>query len=460
MYYFQQKGASLGVTKKEIEIMLGIHIEMGTMAYPQIRLYWSSNRRHALIANSMTLNRFSKIRNNLHLVDNLQHDETSNDKYWKVRPILDKFQERILLEKVEAMLSIDEQMCPFRGRKIPLGIRQYMKGKPTPWGIKFFFLCGVSGMPYAFRAYQGASTPFPEQFKPYGIGGAVVLELVTSRIPENSQASLFTDRFFTSPPVVKKLLDYGIYSTGTVLSTKINNAPLMSNKVVKKRARGTMDGCVSKDESMGLVKWKDNNIVCLLSSAYPYHTTEQVERFDKSTRSYVKVPCPSSVIYYNKNMGGVDRLDYFVSLYRIYIKSKKWPLRVIFHFIDLFVVVSWLQYKRDCESYKIPKKEQKSLMFFRLEISEILILFGYNPLDKRTPGKPKVRHTYTHNLPPEVRYDGHGHFPEWKKDDRQRCVNCASAKTPKFSFVQCMKCHVFLCFNANRNCFTDYHKKP
>ena len=123
MYYFQQKGASLGVTKKEIETMLGIHIEMGTMAYPQIRLYWSSNRRHPLIANNMTLNRFSKIRNNLHLVDNLQHDETSNDKYWKVRPIMDKFQERILLEKVEAMLSIDEQMCPFRGRKIPIGLR-------------------------------------------------------------------------------------------------------------------------------------------------------------------------------------------------------------------------------------------------------------------------------------------------------------------------------------------------
>ena len=86
-----------------------------------------------------------------------------------------------------------------------------MTGKPTPWGIKFFFLCVVSGMPYAFRAYQGALTEFPEQFKPYGIGGAVVLDLVTSRIPENSQASLFTDRFFTSPPVVKKFRLWDIF---------------------------------------------------------------------------------------------------------------------------------------------------------------------------------------------------------------------------------------------------------
>ena len=214
-------------------------------------------------------------------MDNLVHDPNSPDKYWKVRPIMDKFQERIALEKPESMLSVDEQMVPFRGKKIPKGLRQYMKGKPTPWGIKFYFLCGVSGSPYFFIPYQGQTTPLPEEFKPYGIGGSVVLYLVTTRIPENSLSSLFTDRFFTSPPLVKKLLDYGVYTTGTTNTNRIGNAPIINNKDISKKPRGYMYGCLAKDGSQCLVKWKDSSNVCLLSSAYPFHETKQVQRYDK-----------------------------------------------------------------------------------------------------------------------------------------------------------------------------------
>ena len=156
-----------------------------------------------------------------------------------------------------------------------------MKGKPTPWGIKFFFLCGVSGFPYSFIPYQGASTSFPEEFKPYGIGGAVVLSLVTTRIPENSLSSLFIDRFFTSPPLVKKLLDYGVYTTGTVNTLRIGKPPVIGNKAILKKSRGYMEGCLSKDGSQCLVKWKDSNNVCVLSSAYTFHETQLVQRYDK-----------------------------------------------------------------------------------------------------------------------------------------------------------------------------------
>ena len=442
IYHFQEKGVSLGVTSKEIETMIGIHVEMGTMSYPQIRLYWTSKRRHPLIANNMTLNRFSKIRNNLHLVDNLEHDTNSPDKYWKVRPIMDKFHERIVLEKPESMLSVDEQMVPFRGKKIPKGLRQYMKGKPTPWGIKFFFLCGVSGFPYDFIPYQGKTTSLPEEFKPYGIGSSVVLCLVTRRIPENSLSSLFTDRFFTSPRLVKKLLDYGVYTTGTVLTNRLGNPPIINNKAMAKK------------------KLSELEIADLLQNADFGNSSDLDELSDDDLENeYINVNCPSNIIYYNKNMGGVDRLDFFVSLYRIYIKSKKWPLRVIFHFIDLFIVTSWFQYIKDCQSFNVPKRKQKTLKLFRLELAEVLILRGYNPLDKSSPGRHALRHTYTQNLPPQVRYDGSGHFPDWRIGSRQRCIVCANDATPKFSYVACEKCNVYLCLNAARNCFRDYHKR-
>ncbi|GFO07481.1 PiggyBac transposable element-derived protein 4 [Plakobranchus ocellatus] len=53
----------------------------------------------------------------------------------------------------------------------------------------------------------------------------------------------------------------------------------------------------------------------------------------------------------------------------------------------------------------------------------------------------------------DVRYDNLGHFPEWIS--RVRC----KAACPGFTYVFCVKCKVHFCFNKDRNCFVDYHKK-
>ena len=111
--------------------LIGIHIEMASIPFPNVRLYWSKGRRYKLIADAMTLNRFSMLRNNLYLFDNLQENERVEDKYRKVRPILNQFL-NVLLEELpdpKKRLCIDEQMIPFKRR---LGLKQYMKGKPIP----------------------------------------------------------------------------------------------------------------------------------------------------------------------------------------------------------------------------------------------------------------------------------------------------------------------------------------
>lgn len=60
--------------------------------------------------------------------------------------------------EIESHLSIDEQMVPFKGS---INIKQYVKGKPCPWGIKIFVLREVSGTAYDFIIYQGSTTEFP-----------------------------------------------------------------------------------------------------------------------------------------------------------------------------------------------------------------------------------------------------------------------------------------------------------
>ena len=97
-----------------------------------------------------------------------------------------------LEEKPEKRVCVDEQMIPFKRR---LGLKQYMKGKPNPWGIKIFFLCGESGMPCNFIAYQGKTTNLPEEHSHLGLSGAIVMTLVESRLIYCNDYRLFFDNF-------------------------------------------------------------------------------------------------------------------------------------------------------------------------------------------------------------------------------------------------------------------------
>ena len=128
-----------------------------------------------------------------------------------------------------------------------------------------------------------------------------MLNLVVDRIPEGSNCSLFLDRFFTLPSLVEKLLEYGCFATGTVQANRISNPPLKASKEMKQR--GEMDECVSSDGTLSLVKWSDNNIVHILSSAYNAGGGHEVLQWDKDFKSKKYVNCPSSIIYYNKSMG-------------------------------------------------------------------------------------------------------------------------------------------------------------
>ena len=72
-------------------------------------------------------------------------------------------------------------------------------------------------------------------------------------------------------------------------------------------------------------------------------------------------------------MGGVDLADCLIKLYRINIKTKKYYFRLIFHMIDMAIVNSWLLYKRNAISLKLPKYEILALALFKLKVANCLI---------------------------------------------------------------------------------------
>lgn len=102
---------------------------MSYIKYPNNRMYWSISEpgiRMDRIANAMSVNRFREIKRYLHFTNNLSI-RNSNDRYWKIRPVLDilhqTFHDCASIENV----SIDEMIIPFKGKS---HLKQYIKSKP------------------------------------------------------------------------------------------------------------------------------------------------------------------------------------------------------------------------------------------------------------------------------------------------------------------------------------------
>jgi len=81
-------------------------------------------------------------------------------------------------------------------------------------------------------------------------------------------------------------------------------------------------------------------------------------------------------------MGGVDKCDHLISLYRIFIRLKKWTLRLITHGIDIAAVNSWIEYKKEAKSLGLHEKKILDLIHFRQYLAEALILSG-KPVTKK-----------------------------------------------------------------------------
>ncbi|XP_050293853.1 piggyBac transposable element-derived protein 3-like [Anthonomus grandis grandis] len=226
LYAVQQQTRFVPTTVEELKTFVGIHIIMGNLHYPRIKLYWDHKLQIPLISNNMTVNRFYKLRQHIHFV-NIHEKPDNSDRFWKVRPLYDAIRRRCLSLPFESKLCVDEQMVPFKGS---LNVKQYVKNKPKPWGIKNFALCGSSGILYDFIIYQGSTTELDsQQLDVFGSGAAVVLKL-SERI---------------SHP--RYLRNRQIYTTCTARAERFKNSPFSSDKDMKIKGRGCSEEIISGD---------------------------------------------------------------------------------------------------------------------------------------------------------------------------------------------------------------------
>ncbi|KAG5866326.1 hypothetical protein JTB14_010795 [Gonioctena quinquepunctata] len=196
---------------QEMKAFFGLSIPTGCLKFPRLRMYWDKSWKVDIFTETMTLNRFFKLRTHIHYVNNLEPRQ-GNDKLWKVRPIFQSVLKRCRERQVETDVCIKRR----------LSMKQYIKNKPHPWGVKLNLLGDESGLTYNFPIYQGSSTEIEPSY------AAVVLQL--SKELEPNKHKLYCDNYFTSYYLLQILNQKSIFLAGTARLNRFSKPPLTDVK--------------------------------------------------------------------------------------------------------------------------------------------------------------------------------------------------------------------------------------
>lgn len=423
------------VTDDEIKCFLGILLFSGYVVVPRRHMYWENayDCGMPIVYNAMSRDRFSFIMSNLHCCDN--DNLQANDKFAKIRPLLDALSVIFLdFAPFEENHSIDEAMVPYYGGH---PCKQFIRGKPIRWGYKFWVGATRLGYVIWFEPYQGQSGEDLSQYRKLGLGASVILQYsdVLRKIDAQAHFHLFFDNFFTSIPLIDELGQRNFKATGTIRENRVSRCPLPSNKEMKKSERGSYQYKSSRAEEIVVCKWHDNSVVTVASNAAKVMPTNKIKRFSQKEKKHVKVNQPAIIKTYNENMGGVDRSDQNIGLYRTSIRGKKWYFSLISHCLDMALHNAW-------QLYRANKGEHDHLKFRRSVATGILETYKK---DQRKSGRTSGA------FHESSRYDGIGHIIKYR-EGQLRCSFCH-----KHANFFCKKCNVTL---HPKNCFEQYHNIP
>ncbi|XP_046986955.1 piggyBac transposable element-derived protein 4-like [Schistocerca americana] len=201
------------VTISEMRRFLGIIFHMCVSKKPKIADHWSTNPVLScnFCPHVMSRLRFTQILSCLHLVDNSNQKKPGEDGFhplYKVLPYYNNLKERcIQAYRPSEKVTIDEGICPFRGR---VSFRVYMQNKPHKYGLKVYAVAEASsGYVVNFEVYAGKHIVDNSS-------SAVILRLLSDSSLLNKGHTVYLDRFYSSPELFQQLAEKGTGAVGTV----------------------------------------------------------------------------------------------------------------------------------------------------------------------------------------------------------------------------------------------------
>lgn len=433
--YASKQNATANITPDEIRCFIGILLLSGYNTVSRRRMYWQIDRdtHNSFVSNAMRRDRFEFIIRNLHFVDNNSLDKT--DKFAKVRPLIQMLNKSFQSHAPKTIQhSVDEQMVPYYGSH---GCKQYIHGKPIRYGYKFWVGATYKGYIIWFEPYQGAGT-FPNNtYKEMGLGPSVVLTYcdILSQSQPDIAHRLYFDNLFTTINLLAELEERRLKGTGTIRHNRLGNCPLLKKKDLQKRDKGWYDYRKISTNNIIVCCWNDSSAVNVASNFHPVEPSKNISRWSRKEKKRIYVQQPRLIHEYNRYMGGVDRADENISLYRVSIRGKKWYFPIFTHLIDLAEHNAWQLHR-----HMGGKMDHLS---FRRRISTLLI---------STYGKPSA--TLPSGSSCDIRFDRKDHL--LTENTRQadgkckqlRCNHCHNKTT-----TRCIKCDVPL----HVKCNVEYH---
>ncbi|XP_049302012.1 piggyBac transposable element-derived protein 3-like [Bactrocera dorsalis] len=313
---------------------------------------WAQNIKLTAVADSMSRDRFMKIKQCLHFSDKSKQPkkgDSNYDKLYKIRALLNILKENFNKLPQEEHQSVDEQIIAFKGRST---FKQYNPAKPHKWGFKMFTRAGTSGMVFDFTLYVGEGT-----CPSYGLGlSSDVVLYLAQNLSKHKNYKLYFDNWFTSVSLLIALKEMGIFATGTVRKNRISSCQLVSDAELKKQGRGSFAVKCETNYNLVCLKWYDNKPVQVMSSCTDHRLVGVCKRWCPKEKVYIDVPRPAIIESYNKDMGGVDLADMLMELYKINHRSRKWYIRVFYWCLGTSVINAWLLYRKHLRLLE-PKKK-------------------------------------------------------------------------------------------------------
>lgn len=214
--------------------------------------------------------------------------------------------------------------------------------------------------------------------------------------------------------------------------------PLKQKKTeTKKLGRGYMASRSIEGSDIHVTKWVDNSVVSVASTVYGIDPLTKALRYSSVEKKKNEISRPLVVAKYKQGMGGVDRVDENISLYRIGMRGKKWWSCIFTWMIDVAIQNAWQLHR--VEHPDIPHLD------FRREIA-LYYCRRYGVPPKSTGNrKRKISEDDSAN----IRFDNVCHWPRYAQKRRR----CAGEACKSSIITMCGKCDVGLCIQ----CFESYH---
>ncbi|GBP30941.1 PiggyBac transposable element-derived protein 4 [Eumeta japonica] len=322
---FQRERDAKDTDVEEIKALLGLLIMSGVLraSHLNFRDLWATDGTGVEIFRlTMRYQRFLFLLRCLRFDDRTTRAERLQiDNLAAIREICDK----LLVKYQEAYspgenVTIDEQLIGFRGR---FKGKVYMPSKPNKYGIKnqalvdsktFYLL--------AFEVYSGKQPAGPYQVS--NSPNDIVKRLVEPI--KGSNRNVTTDNWYTSVKLATDLLDppYKLTLVGTLKKNKPDiPQDFLPNK--NKPQFSSLFGIRSKMTMVSYVP-KPNKAVVLLSSM---HHAAHIDPYSNDQQK------PEIIMYYNSTKGGVDTNDHLCGTYSVGRRTKRWPLAIFFHLINV-----------------------------------------------------------------------------------------------------------------------------